>query len=235
MLVEGAIATKACINSNKRKVEIVYIDEDKKTKDFNYIRKLLKEKNIPYKEIRREEFENFNCGKSHGGIISEVGIRKQDEFVESDIFFLDGIEDPFNLGYIMRTVYAFGTKNVLLSLRDYSSLEPQLLKSSAGAYEMLNIKISDNPLKNIAELKEQGYTSYALKRGDDSIDIFDETFEDKSLFILGGEKRGISSSIMELCDKYLYIPYGSDFRNSLNAAGAADVVSTLLFAQRKHD
>ena len=51
--------------------------------------------------------------------------------------------------------------------------------------------------------------------------------------MLGGEKRGISSELLELCDDYLYIPYGSDFRNALNACGALDVTATLLFKQRK--
>ena len=51
--------------------------------------------------------------------------------------------------------------------------------------------------------------------------------------MLGGEKRGISSQLLELCDEYLFISYGSDFRNSLNACGALDVVATLLYSQRR--
>ena len=114
-------------------------------------------------------------------------------------------------------------------------MESQLIKSSAGSFEMANIKISEEPSFDIKELKKSGYKTYALKRGEDALDIFNEQFTEKCLFLLGGEKRGISSSLLELCDCYLYIPYGSDFRNSLNAAAAADVVSTLLFKQRKHD
>ena len=51
--------------------------------------------------------------------------------------------------------------------------------------------------------------------------------------MLGGEKRGINADLLNLCNEYLYISYGSDFRNALNACGALDVVATLLFAQRK--
>lgn len=233
MIIEGSISLKACVNSSKRKINVVYIDKKKKTKDFNYIRKLLKEKGILVKEINAEDFINYTNGKTHGGILADVGSRNYDEFTEGDIFYLDGIEDPFNLGYIIRTLYAFGVKNVLLTNRDYSKMEGQLLKSSAGAYDFINIKLTNNPCDDIKDLKEKGYISYALKRGDDARDIFDEKFSDKALFLLGGEKRGISSSLLELCDTYLYIPYGSDFRNSLNAAAAADVVSTLLFRQRK--
>ena len=146
---------------------------------------------------------------------------------------MDGIEDPFNLGYAMRTLYAFGIKNVLLSNRDYSCMEAQLLKSSAGAYDMLNIRVGEDGIKQMADYKKAGYYLYGLYRGENSKDIFEVKFNSKALFILGGEKRGISAELLNLCDEHLYIPYGSDFRNALNACGALDVVATLLYSQRK--
>ena len=233
MIIEGAISVKAAINSGSREVKTVYINSEKKTKDFNYIRKICKLNNIEIKESSSEELLNIATGKSFGGICAEVYPRKYDEFDEGDIFYLDGIEDPFNLGYAMRTLYAFGIKNVLLSARDYSYMEAQLLKSSAGAYDMLNIKIADDTTNQIKEYKNSGYYLYGLYRGDNSKDIFDVEFKHKALFMLGGEKRGISSELLSLCDEYLYISYGSDFRNSLNACGALDVVATLLYNQRR--
>lgn len=235
MIVEGSIAVKAVIHGNKREVDKVYIRKDKKTKDFNYIRKLCKSKNIQIEELDSEKIEEFASGKSHGGILAEVNNRKYDEFDNGDIFFLDGIEDPFNLGYAMRTLFALGIKNVLLSTRDYSTMAAQLLKSSAGAYEMLNIKIAEDALNQIKEYKDNGYYVYGLYRGDNSKDIFEVDFNKKALFILGGEKRGISSELLKECDEHLYISYGSEFRNSLNACAAVDVVATLLYSQRKND
>lgn len=233
MIIEGAIAVKAAINFHKRNIDCVYINENKKTKDFNYIRKIGKINNIPFKETNEEEIETLASGKSHGGILAQVSNRFFDEFVEGDIFYLDGIEDPFNLGYALRTLYAFGIKNVFLSNRDYSKMEAQLLKSSAGAFDMLNIRICDDPVNNLKTYKEEGYYLYSLYRGEDSKDIFDVTFKQKALFILGGEKRGISSEILDMCDEHLFISYGSDFRNSLNACAALDVVTTLLYSQRR--
>lgn len=233
MIIEGAISVKSAIQNHKRNINLVYINKDKKTKDFNYIRKISKLNNIEIKECDAETLQNIAIGKSFGGIVAEVSNRKYDEFDDGDIFYLDGIEDPFNLGYAMRTLYAFGIKNILLSTRDYSLMESQLLKSSAGAYDMLNIKVVDNVLAQIKEYKEKGYYLYGLYRGDNSRDIFDVKFNQKALFMLGGEKRGISSELLNECNEFLYISYGSDFRNSLNACGALDVVATLLFSQRK--
>lgn len=233
MIIEGAISVKSALQNKKRQITEIYISKDKKTKDFNYIRKLARSENVPLREMKAEELKEILSGKSNGGIGAEVSLRKEDEFSEGDIFYLDGIEDPFNLGYAMRTAYALGVKNILLSQRDYGPLEMQLLKSSAGAYDMLNIRICKDPFDDIAALKNNGYYLYGLFRGENSKDIFDVTFKDKALFMLGGEKRGISSALLEMCDEHLYIAYGSSFRNSLNACAALDVVATLLFNQRK--
>ena len=233
MIVEGAISVKAVIQNHKREIKRVFINKEKKTKDFNYIRKLCKTNSIELIELKDEELKTHLQGKSHGGAGIEVGSRRNDEFTDGDIFYLDGIEDPFNLGYSMRTLYAFGVKNVLLSKRDYTYMEAQLLKSSAGAYDMLNVKVAEDALSEIKRYKDDGYHLYGLYRGEGSKDIFDVRFKDQALFMLGGEKRGISSELLELCDDYLFISYGSDFRNSLNACGALDTVATLLYRQRR--
>ena len=233
MIIEGAISVKAALQNKKREVAEIYINKDKKTKDFNYIRKLSRNENVPVKEMKAEDLSAFLSGKSNGGIGAEVSLRREDEFDDGDIFYLDGIEDPFNLGYAMRTAYALGVKNVLLSQREYGPMEMQLLKSSAGAYDMLNVKVAEDALAEIRQYKNAGYYLYGLYRGEDSKDIFDAKFNDRALFMLGGEKRGISSELLELCDEYLFISYGSDFRNSLNACGALDAVATLLYRQRR--
>lgn len=231
MIIEGSISVKAAILNNKREIEVVYIDKEKKTKDFNYIRKTCRNNNIEIKESTREELTELASGKTFGGILAKVSERKNDEFDDTNIFYLDGIEDPFNLGYCMRTLYAFGFKNVLLSSRDYTNMQAQLLKSSAGAYDMLNIKVSEDCVKEIQEYKNNGYCLYGLYRGEGSKDVFDTIFNSKALYMLGGEKRGISSDLLNMCDEYLYISYGSDFRNSLNACGALDVLATLVYKQ----
>lgn len=233
MIIEGAISVKAAIANKKRKVFKVYIDKNKKTKDFNYIRKLTKQNSIELIEEDRINLELLAKGKTFGGIIADCELRKNDEFIDGDIFYLDGIEDPFNLGYMMRNLYAFGIKNVLLSKRDYSQMESQLLKSSAGAYDMLNIKVVDDVINEIKDIKNKNYKCYALMRSDEAKDIFDVNFTDKALFMIGGEKRGIASSILELADEYLYISYATDFRNALNACNALAVVATVLYKQRR--
>ena len=227
MIIEGAISVKAAIASGKRDVKEVYISKHKKTKDFNYIRKIAREKQIPIRECEDPDLLNILSGKTHGGIGAEVSLRREDEFTEGDILFLDGIEDPFNLGYVLRTAYAFGIINIYLPERDYSMMESQLLKSSAGAYDHLNVRLFHD-IGELKTLKKQGYPVYALYRGDEPEDVFTTKFPSKSVYVIGGEKRGIRREILDLSDHNLYISYDSDFRNALNAAAAADVLLTLI-------
>ena len=233
MIIEGAISVKSAILNHERHISVVYMDVDKKTRDFAYIKRICRNNNIECKLLKKEELLDIASGKTFGGVLAEVTDRINDEFDEGDIFYLDGIEDPFNLGYSLRTLYAFGIRNVLLSKRDYANMQSQLLKSSAGAYDMLNVSICEDELNEIKAYKNSGYYLYGLFRGEDAKDIFDVKFEDKALFMLGGEKRGISSELLDLCDKHLYISYGSDFKNALNACAALDVCATLLYKQRK--
>ena len=235
MIIEGAISVKSAITNHKRKINKLYIDSKKKTKDFNYIRKIARDNNIEILETSSEELSKLASGKTFGGVLLDAEERINEELIEGDVFYLDGIEDPFNLGYIMRTLFAFGINNLILPSRDYKNMEVQLLKSSAGAYDMMNVKVSEDALKDIQELKSKGYTCYALQRSDNSKDIFDVRFNKPAVFMIGGEKRGIASSLLQEADEDLYISYGSSFRNALNAASAATTVATLLYSQRRHD
>ena len=232
MIIEGAISVKAAIKASKRVVKEVYIDKHKKTKDFNYIRNLCRDKDIKVSELEKEKLKSFITGKTAGGIFAEVSSRISDELIDGDIFLVDGIEDPFNIGYIARTIYALGINNLILVKRDYETMEAQILKSSAGAYDYLNILFSDDLYETLKGLKDK-YTIYALKRSDESKDVFDVEFKDPAIFMLGGEKRGLSSNVEELADENLFISYGNDFRNALNGASAATVLATLRYRQKR--
>lgn len=233
MIIEGSIAIKAAIKGKKREINAVYIDRNKKTKDFSYIRHLCKDNNIHIKDTGREEIDAMAVGKSHGGIVADVSMRlfqNIDEMLEcEDLFYIDGIEDPFNLGYVYRTLFAFGFKNIIIPSRNTDLFESTLLKSSAGAYDFMNIYMTDDLLNDIEYFGLHGYKTYALERGDKSKDIFDYRFKGKSLFLIGGEKRGIASKIIDKVDELLYIPYGSDFKMALSAASTVDVLASLVY------
>ena len=232
MIIEGAISVKSALESGRRQINCVYMDVKKKTRDFRYIQNLAKESGVRLELLARNKIDEKALGKSHGGLIAECEARSYQSFkvldARGDVFMLDGIEDPFNLGYMMRTLYAFGYHKVILPKRDYSQMESVILKSSAGAFDKMEIVVLNDAYKNLLTLKNN-YQLLALARSDRAKNIFSYDYSKKSkLFIIGGEKRGIEKNILKIVDDELYIEYPSDFKNALNAAAALDVVVTVL-------
>ncbi len=227
MIFEGALSVKSALLNDKRDIDIIYIDKDKKDRDTRFIQKVAADKKVKVKLVSRSYIDEVASGKSHGGIILKASERRYDALKrEPFIFVVDGIEDPFNLGYIFRTLKAFGFTSIIIPKRDLSTMEQTIMKSSAGAFDMVDIYQSDDLRKDLSELKKE-YQILALSRSDKAKDIFDYRFKEKTVIILGGEKRGIKKDILALGDE-LFISYKSDFRPALNASSALAVVCAVM-------
>lgn len=239
MIIEGAISVKSAVLNHRRRINKVYIDTDKTSKDFKFIINKLKDYGIKYTFVKRSVIDEIATGKTHGGIIADVDARLYQNInsvKEDNIFVIDGIEDPFNVGYILRTLRAFGYKQVIFPRRDFSTMEATILKSSAGAFDQMDVILSDNLYEDLSELKKT-HRILALSRSDEAKDVFDYQYNGKNVIMLGGEKRGIQKELMKLVDQEIFIDYPSDFRNALNAASALSVMVTVLEMRKrdKHD
>ena len=139
MLLEGNVSVKAAILGNHRKVEKLYYDKHKNDKDLNFILHRAKEKGIPCMPLEREEINAMATGRTHGGLVADASSRVYQELSECMhgktpfLVLLEGVEDPFNLGYIIRTLYSAGCDGLILPRHDWASAESTIVKSSAGA------------------------------------------------------------------------------------------------------
>ncbi len=238
MIIEGDVSVKASLLGNKREVHVVYIDEKRHDKDVHFIERKCEEKNINVEKVSREYIESLATGHTHGGVIAEVGQRKYDNLkdvlkVENPfVVLLEGVEDPFNLGYIMRSLYSAGCNGLILRKRNWDKNESTILKSSAGAFEYLPTILSEDLEQDILLCKQNKLHVYAAMRKDAKA-YFDGNYKKPVLLMIGGEMRGLSSKVLNLADENIYIPYANDFRNALNAAGAAAVLGFEVMRQRK--
>ncbi len=238
MIIEGDVSVKASLLGGKRDVQVVYIDAKRHDKDAHFIERKCEEKNICVEKVSRDYIENLALGHTHGGVIAEVGTRKYDKLkdvlkVENPfVVLLEGVEDPFNLGYIMRSLYSAGCNGLILRNRNWDKNESTILKSSAGAFEYLPTILSDDLEQDIILCKENKLHVYAAMRKDAKA-YFDGNYKKPVLLLIGGEMRGLSSKVLKLADENIYIPYANDFRNALNAAGAAAVLGFEVMRQRK--
>lgn len=235
MIFEGAIATKAILEANNRDIDYIMIDEKKKDRNTNYIINLANKKNIKIEFRSRDKIDELSSGKTHGGIIISANQRKYQTLnninLKENIFLIDGIEDPFNLGYAIRSLYAFNINTIILKDTHLISSDNIIVKSSAGASEKINIVISDDIIKDIKYLKSKDYLLSVLKRSDDSKIYFKSDLTKKIIYAIGGEKRGLSKDVEALSDLNLYIPYSSKFKNALNLTSAIVTIASEVHRQ----
>ncbi|MEG0823694.1 MAG: RNA methyltransferase [Erysipelotrichaceae bacterium] len=234
-ILEGNISVKAAILSNKRTIYKVLIDSSKKDKDSNYILAKAYERNIEVIKTNREEIDLLAKGNTHGGLIAYVGpisTYSINELNETNKFvaLIEGIEDPFNFAYILRSLYAAGVEGIIVSSRNWSNAATTLAKSSAGASEYINMYIYESPNEVIAALKSCSLPLICAYRKD-ATSLFSYHFPTKCCIAIGGELRGLSKIFIEHSSTNIYIPYANDFRNALSGASASAVIAFEYFRQ----
>lgn len=234
MILEGFISVKAALKSDYRTVKKVLVSNKKRTRKSSYMKKLCAEKNVDIAFVEPSFLEGYNGG-THGGFIAEVEERvfqSLEELVNDKVvFWLEGIEDPYNFGSVIRTLYASGVDAVIIDDRDWNGANTTISKSSAGCFEKMPIAISYNSKETANALKKKGYKIYATMKSEESIDLYDTEFDDKSVIIIGGERRGITAETQSVCDSEIHISYGRKFGYSLPATIATSIISFELYRQ----
>ncbi|MBQ9037721.1 MAG: RNA methyltransferase [Erysipelotrichaceae bacterium] len=238
MIIEGAIAVKAALNSRYRKVYKIYIAEDKHTSDVSYITQQAYTNRLTVERCSKEKIDELATGKTHGGIIADVEPRKFQAITslltkeKPFLALIEGVEDSYNLGYIMRSLYAFGCDGIVLPKRDWNFEDATMIKSSAGASEFIPIHLCDDMNSLMQLLHENDFEVVSAYRGKNSKNLYNSRLSDKAIMIcIGGPLRGLSREVLDNSDKFVYIPYANDFRNALNAASAAVVMASEVFRQ----
>ncbi|MDO4192492.1 MAG: RNA methyltransferase [Erysipelotrichaceae bacterium] len=237
MRLEGRISVKAAMLAGNRTVSRIYVRDDLNDRDTSFIIHRAEERGIPVTRMAAEQIDEMAQGKTHGGILADAGERTFQDLsacLENDCPFvamLEGVEDPFNLGYVIRSLYSAGCTGLILRNRDWSWSENTIVRSSAGAYEYMNVVLSDDMAETVRTLKQHGLYVYAAMRRD-AVSYFEADFSRPVLLCIGGEMRGLSSAVLKECDQNIYIPYANDFRAALNAAGASAALGFEVMRQR---
>ena len=144
---------------------------------------------------------------------------------------MDGVEDPYNLGSLCRSLYASGVDGLILPERDWSEAEVTILKASAGAYEKLAIYWIRDEDELISFLNEKHIPLYCAYRAC-AKSIYDLQFPEDVCVAIGGALRGLSAKILKHADQNIVIPYGRDFRNALDTPSASAVIGFEILRQR---
>ena len=244
-ILEGMTSISAllnCTTENNRTIEKIWVDETKrksKAHEISFLVAKSKQLGFPIEFVSAQALEQHTIGNTHGGIIAFCSERQLPALVPEVIkpcgfyVFLEGVEDPYNFGYTVRSLYAAGVDGVVLPPRNWMSAAGVVARASAGASELIPMYTATAE-DVITHFKSVGYT--VLCAGiRDSVSVFDGHFPYPVLLVIGGEKRGISRNLLEKADQIVRIDYGREFRGSLSAASAATVMAFEIFRQNKND
>lgn len=242
-ILEGMTSISALLNSdgvNDRKIEKVLIDSAKrksKAAQIGYLTAKSHELGFPVEFVDAEEIDRLSVGNTHGGILALCtprtipALRTEDIRPDSFYVYLEGIEDPYNFGYAIRSLYAAGVSGVILPPRNWMSAAGVVARASAGASESLPLFEAEGE-DALKLFREAGY-SILCAGIRDSVSVFDEQFTYPILLVVGGEKRGISRALLDAADRIVRIDYGREFGGSLSAASAATVLAFEIFRQNR--
>ena len=240
MVFEGMTSISAVINGKMRSIEKVYIDKEKaegKRKQIDFLKYRAEELSFEIEYTTAEKIEEMTTGNSHGGIIAVCTDRNIPDLSslspKEDGFYvmIDGIEDPYNFGYAIRSIYAAGADGIILTPRNWMSAAGVVCRSSAGASELLPIYISEGE-EACSYFKGHDYKVVCAGIRD-SVSAFDADLKKPLFLIVGGEKRGISAKIMKEADTVVRLDYGREFAGSLSAASAASILSYEILRQNR--
>lgn len=242
---EGMTSIRAILKSNDekintRKINMIYYDKEKLhkiSKEVAYLRAVSGKYGFQLIESDAEFLSTITLGNSHGGIVAETGDRTipylADCEIEKNGFYamIQGIEDPYNFGYALRSLYAAGCSGIILDERNWLSAAGVVCRSSAGASELFPAFISE-PKAAVDFFKSRAYT--VVSADEKTTDTLGECeLKLPLLLIVGGEKRGISKEILSSSDKRVKINYAREFHASLSAASAVTMFAYEIMRQNK--
>lgn len=191
-----------------------------------------KERHIPVVDADSSALDRLSGGENHQGIAAYVAEKEystvEDILVTAEergemplIVVCDGIEDPHNLGAVIRCAECAGAHGIIIPERRACGLTPAVSKASAGAILHMKIARVGNIAQTIEKLKESGVWTFAAEA--DGVDFYEADFHLPCAIVLGGEDSGVSRLVRERCDFTVSIPmYGHV--NSLNVSTAASVL-----------
>lgn len=253
----GAIAVEAALSAGTRKVHGVWIDDALDYRKVEPVRRAAKLRRLDVIPLSRDELNKKADTDKHGGVIASVGPRtfiSLDEMLvqtgreKSFIVMLDGIEDPFNFGQSIRSLYAAGCHGVVVRPRNWFSITPDtersmghvpgagaavIARASAGTSEFMPIAQTETPEEAAAFFGEKGLTVAATADTREAASLYDVDLNHPLFLLIGGEKRGVKRSFLNEAGLVIQVPYSREFEHSLGTVAAVSVISFELARQRK--
>ena len=239
--LEGLAAVKGALLGGYRPIEEIVVDRKRDDRATSWLLRKATGLGVRSRRVDRATLDELAPESAHGGIIAHVGVRRTLALEELPlprdraplVMMLDGVEDPFNLGFAIRALWAAGVDALVLRRRSWGSAESVIARSSAGASELIPTALVDRPEEAADALSARGLTVAVTAKEEESVSLYDADLTTPLFLLIGGERRGVTRAFLDRADLLIGIPYGRDFRQSLGAASAAGIIAFEAMRQRE--
>lgn len=222
--------------SARREMNQILVAKGSREKSIQKIVDLAREMGVVIKFVDKAKIDSISTSDNHQGIVAYVAAHKYYDLSEimsdegeSLVIVCDEINDPHNLGSIMRTANAVGAHGIIIPKRRSVALTPTVGKTSAGAMEYTKVARVSNLNNAIDELKENGYWIVAADM--DGQVYHKQDLTGKIALVVGNEGKGVSHLTKKKCDFIVSLPMLGQV-NSLNASVAASILMYEVIRQR---
>ena len=238
-LIEGRNAVLEAFRAG-RTVDKLYIQDGLRDGTISTILRDAKKRDVIVNFVSRDKLDQMSRDKKHQGVmaitaafaystVEDILAKAEEKGEPPFLFILDEIEDPHNLGAIIRTANLCGAHGVIIPKRRAAGLTATAVKASAGAIHYTPVAKVTNIAKTIADLKEKGMW-FACADMDGEL-MYRTNLTGPIGLVIGNEGSGVSRLVKESCDYVVSIPMKGDI-DSLNASVAAGVLAYEVVRQR---
>ena len=234
--IYGRNTVKEKLNGDEAIEEAFILD----TLNDGMILRLLEKKDVKVTKCNRFRLDRMTNGAVHQGVVLKVkeyesyeldDLIAQNENNDNALFvMLDGVEDPHNLGAILRTSEAIGVNGVIVPKNHSAPLNSTVAKTSTGAIELVPVSKVVNLVQAINKLKKAGYWIVATA-ADEALDYRAVDYKGKMVIIMGSEGKGISRLVLENADYRVSLPMVGKI-TSLNVSVATSIILYQVYNSR---
>lgn len=245
-ILAGRNAVCEALLAQRRRIDKVILSMGvRETGSVDQILRLCQQSEVPVLRVERRELAELAGGLNHQGVAAQVSSYPYVDFSDllaisterrehPFLLALDSLQDPQNVGSILRTGEAVGVHGAILPRRRSAHVSPAVSRASSGAVEHLSISLVTNLARSLDELRAKGIWVVGVEDHPRATDYRDVDLDLPLVIVLGSEGRGMRRLVADKCDLLLRIPMRGHI-NSLNVSVAGSIVLYQAWNARRKD
>ena len=230
MIIYGRNVIREALNAGVRLNRAYIVDSPNLSREMGRLETALQDGGAVIEKIPEEKLDAVCHSRDHQGVAARLkSYRYSDSREVLDhldrppfLIILDGVQDPHNVGAIVRTAYGAGADLLVLSAKGGCPVTPAVLKTSAGYAFRMEISVEGDLPETIRRLKGRGLKVYGA--GPQGMSCFDADLTGPLTLIFGNEGVGLSRAVREECDQVVTVPMAREM-DSLNVAASAAIIA----------